>query len=146
MPFEVQKPIYSKLADRFRIKQGFQRLELADKLVPITNADSLLNITKGQTTSAAATSAFHDYTVPTGKKWYLRSIHTERANSGAIYFRISIGGTYYDFDGTSATTRYKPNVLGIEVKAGSIVRISFDTGTSGTLTSWIIYDEADINE
>ena len=91
-------------------------------------------------TTGTATDRNDAYTVPAGKKWIVREIRFARAQAGSCSLNMDIDGTSVTVDqGITVTAFIYTNPF--MLRAGDIVTMQFHAGTSGSLTSTIIYEK-----
>jgi hypothetical protein len=116
---------------------------LHESIQPVTIVDPALRTTTADTTTTSAASDNHVYTVPAKKTWFIKSASAGRANSGNVSLVITIGGTAVSFELLSGVTGTQKFDVSQEIRldAGDSADFSFATGTSGNLTSYIIYEE-----
>ena len=145
----ISKPVFSRLAKRYGIRQSSsETLESGQVLVPFTDADSLLRVSKATGKQDTDTEIVHTYEVPSGKRWHIRYIGMKRAQAGSI--AADVYGSY-EISGVSevplysvaSATSYFSN-LNFILDEGSSIVITFGSGTSGNLNSGLIYEEEDL--
>ena len=141
----ISKPIFSRLAKRYDIRQAAsESMESGQVLVPVTNADELLRIAKGSSTTAPNNTARTDtYTVPNNKKWILYWATCARANTGDNIIDLQISGSRYTITRNTASTLLNVALNQIPLSAGDSVIIEMQAGTSGALYSYVFYAEED---
>jgi len=95
--------------------------------------------------SGSGTGGDQDYTVPSGKYWFVKHIEAGRSASGdiSIYFLFD-GVNVHRWEKVPSTTTVIRDLPGVKVQAGGILRVTFGTGSSGTFSSNVYYEEYDV--
>lgn len=146
---KANKPLFAKILQRFSAAQGStSSLYVGDVIMPILDVSALtqrLNSLYYSTTAAAGNSTISP---PQGKQYIIKMAYAERANAGAIALDLitpNSAGTAQNIYNTPATTTLMtwnaPD--GLLLNPGDQFGVKFSAGTSGTITSTIVYIEVD---
>lgn len=143
---KINRNIIGKLIDKFKLEQGMgsDKLYLNETISPVFEVDSILFDTKGDTKTGTAASRTDVYTVPTNKYWILKNLGVGRGNAGGVSFQLVINGVSYIIEDVNSATRQYTTGLNIKINPGDAVKIVCGSGTSGAITSYIVYQEYEV--
>jgi len=138
----IQKPIYPRLQERFKLQQnGNPFLVLSDVLIPTTDADEIVRTPSQQQTISTNTTRTDTYTVPIGEIWYLKNVSINTDYNRNIYVYKTVSGTnflvYYNGGSTPAVNLTNQD---LKILPGEAITIVMGAASSGAITSCIIYN------
>ncbi len=143
----IKKPIMTKLSKRFNISDESGQLILSDYMFLTTDADSLSRTLSSSSVSASAVSAADVYTCPFGKSWIIRVASINRANTATGSVTITPLATGTAVPVTTFASGVNPQVLFFTIElrlyAGDKITINADTAASGSIITYILYEEED---
>lgn len=119
--------------------------QISDEVVKTLDVADILGTVKHARTTGTATARNDQYEVPEKKRWRLLHASIVRAETGTNDFYLSVDGTtaYLDRLATAVFSKWEPKTL-FYIQAGHKVGCQSNTGTSGTITSDLVYIEQDI--
>ena len=141
----ISKPIFSRLASRFQIRQAAsEQLESGQVLVPTTNVDELLRVNQSKIDTGTATDLDSSWTVPSGKLWRIWAWGCDRDQAGTAKVWLECQTNYVKWIAVSASATAHGGILnGLPLREGDVINISAGTGTSGDISNSIFYTEED---
>ena len=145
MPSKINKPVLKPVIKRYNLAQGVESLYMPDEIQPVFDIDQTLWVLKGQsTTSPNGTTRTDTYTCPLGKLWRMKAISLYRAQASSIAVQLTISGTTYVFNQQASANFFNVDMYDILIKEGDSIVITFNSGTSGALESYILYEEIEV--
>lgn len=145
MVARILKPLFQKLYKKLNLSSATEaNLYMGETCVPIVDIDKVLCRTNVQRTSATGTTRTDVYTCPVGKYWLLKTAAFSRDNAGSFQILASIRGqATYAFPVGASATSYFTELYNIKLEEGDSISLAFNSGTSGNLSSDLLYEEYD---
>jgi len=140
----IGKPkLLDRLVDRYGLRDFIpERFLMSETIIPVTNMDELSVNSQLQKTSASGVNRTDNYTVPDGKRWVIKEVTVERSYTGNNQLRLTIDSNLGVIYAENTTGLYRSS--DITLNQGDCLDIICNTGTTGTITTCIVYIETDV--